>query len=48
MRMLSGSRPSHRKQPSSNWSRVGMAGAAFFLFKGILWLLAPVLFAVMH
>ena len=48
MRILTGPRASHREQPSSSWSRTGMAGVAFFLVKGILWLLAPVLFAVMH
>ncbi len=31
-----------------SWSRVGMAGFTFFLVKGLLWLLAPVLFAVMR
>jgi hypothetical protein len=33
--------------PSTWWSRLGVAGFTFFLLKGILWLLAPVLFALM-
>ncbi len=33
-------------QPSTWWSRVGVAGFTLFLLKGILWLLAPVLFAL--
>ncbi len=48
MRNLTGPRQSHREHPSSSWPRVGMAGVAFFLVKGILWLLAPVLFAVVR
>ena len=43
-----GPRQSYREQSSSGWSRVGMAGVAFFLLKGILWLLTPVLLAVMR
>ncbi|MGC3975949.1 MAG: hypothetical protein QM771_16430 [Nitrospira sp.] len=33
-------------QPSTWWSRVGLAGFLFFLLKGILWVLAPVLFVL--
>jgi hypothetical protein len=33
-------------QPSTWWSRVGVAGFLLFLLKGILWVLAPVLFAL--
>jgi hypothetical protein len=33
-------------QPSTWWSRVGFAGFLLFLLKGILWVLAPVLFAL--
>jgi hypothetical protein len=35
-------------QPSATWSRVGLVGFALFFGKGILWLLAPVLFALMR
>jgi hypothetical protein len=35
-------------QPSTWWSRVGVAGFTFFLLKGMLWVLAPVLFALMR
>jgi hypothetical protein len=34
--------------PVRGWSRIGMAGFAFFLVKGILWLVAPVLLAVLR
>jgi len=36
----------HRAQSSTWWSRVGVAGFAFFLLKGLLWFLTPVLFAL--
>ncbi len=35
-------------QSSTWWSRVGGAGLTFFLVKGLLWLCAPVLFALMR
>jgi hypothetical protein len=31
-------------QSNGPWSRLGIAGFSFFLLKGLLWLLAPVLF----
>jgi hypothetical protein len=48
MQSLSGSVVSKTDHRSRSWSRVGMAGFTFFLLKGVLWLLAPVLFAVMR
>ena len=48
MRRSHGPDDSYTEQQSHWWSRIGMTGFAFFLLKGILWLLAPVLFAVMH
>jgi hypothetical protein len=38
----------HPDQPLTWWSRVGVTGIAFFLLKGLLWLLAPVLLALMR
>lgn len=38
----------HAERTSTWWSRVGVAGITFFLLKGILWVLAPVLFALMR
>ncbi|MCP9470745.1 MAG: hypothetical protein NNA31_12185 [Nitrospira sp.] len=48
MQSLSGSAQSKIDHLSHRWSRIGMAGFTFFLLKGLLWLLAPVLFAVMR
>lgn len=48
MKLLSGSAQSKIDHLSHRWSRIGMAGFTFFLLKGLLWLLAPVLFAVMR
>jgi hypothetical protein len=39
--------PLHQAQPLTWWSRVGVTGITFFFVKGLLWLLAPVLFALM-
>jgi hypothetical protein len=47
MRQLTSSRYS-LEASLRRWSRIGMAGFAFFLLKGLLWLLAPVLLAVMR
>ncbi len=33
-------------QPGRWWSRLGIAGFTFFLFKGLLWLLAPLAFTL--
>ena len=38
----------HTEQPLTWWSRVGVTGIAFFLLKGLLWLLAPVLFGLLR
>jgi hypothetical protein len=38
----------HPEQPLTWSSRVGVTGIAFFLLKGLLWLLAPILFAFMR
>ncbi len=46
MRLSISSDHPHAERPSTWWSRVGVAGFTFFLLKGILWLLAPVLFAL--
>ena len=46
MRRSTGPSPSLNHLVPRTWSRIGMAGFAFFLAKGLLWLLAPVLFAV--
>jgi hypothetical protein len=40
--------PLRPAQPLTRWSRVGVTGIAFFLVKGLLWLLAPVLFALLR
>lgn len=48
MQSLSASAQSKTDLLPRSWSRVGMAGFMFFLAKGLLWLLAPVLFAVMR
>lgn len=48
MKLLSDSAQSLTDQLLRGWSRVGMAGFTFFSVKGLLWLLAPVLFAVMR
>ena len=40
--------PLRPAQPSTWWSRVGVTGIAFFLVKGLLWLLAPVLFGLLR
>jgi len=40
--------PLRPAQPLTWWSRVGATGIAFFLVKGILWLLAPVFFALLR
>ena len=38
-----------KKIPSiRSFSRIGVAGFTIFLLKGLLWLLAPVLFAVIR
>ena len=38
----------HPEHPLTWLSRVGVTGIAFFLLKGLLWLLAPVLFALVQ
>ena len=38
----------HRAQPLTWWARVGATGCGFFLVKGLLWLLAPALVALMR
>ena len=48
MRDSSSSDPLHPEHLLTWWSRVGVTGVAFFLLKGLLWLLAPVLFALMR
>jgi hypothetical protein len=48
MKLLSGADQFKTDHLSRSWSRVGMASFTFFLLKGLLWLLAPVLFAVMR
>jgi len=48
MRLSISSNDPRTAQPSTWWSRVGVAGFTFFLLKGILWVLAPVLFALMR
>jgi hypothetical protein len=48
MKFLNGSDQSTTDHLSRSWSRVGMASFTFFMLKGLLWLLAPVLFAVMR
>jgi len=48
MRDPSSSDHLHPDQPLPWWSRVGVTGIAFFVLKGLLWLLAPVLFALMR
>lgn len=36
----------HTSMPAESWSaRLGATGIAFFLVKGLLWLLAPLLLA---
>jgi hypothetical protein len=46
MRVSTGSGPSLSHPAARTWSRIGLGGFAFFLAKGLLWLLAPVLLAV--
>jgi hypothetical protein len=48
MKLLSGFAQYKIDHLSRSWSRIGMAGVTFFLLKGLLWLLAPLLFAVMR
>ena len=48
MRLLTDSAQSLTNHLSSSWSRVGIASFTFFMLKGLLWLLAPVLFAVIR
>lgn len=36
----------HQSEDPARWSRLGIAGLTFFLVKGLLWLLAPVLFTL--
>jgi hypothetical protein len=48
MKLLGGSAQSKTDHLSRSWSRVGMASFTFFMLKGLLWLLAPVLLAVMR
>jgi hypothetical protein len=48
MRPSASPRHSYTDQPLTRWSRVGVAGFTFFLLKGLLWLLAPVLFALVR
>lgn len=48
MKLINDSTQSLTDHLSRGWSRVGVAGFTFFLLKGLLWLLAPVLFAVMR
>ena len=48
MKLLTHSAQSLTNHLSSSWSRVGIASFTFFMLKGLLWLLAPVLFAVMR
>ena len=48
MKLLRGSAESLTDHLSRGWSRIGMAGFTFFLLKGLLWVLAPVLFAVIR
>ncbi len=38
----------HAEHARSRWSRLGLAGFTLFLLKGVLWLLAPVLFTLWH
>lgn len=46
MQLSLNSEPPSAKQWHSWWSGVGVAGFTFFLLKGLLWLLAPVLFTL--
>jgi hypothetical protein len=48
MRLLLSSDHHHATTDPSHpwWSRVGIAGFTCFLVKGLLWLLAPVFFAL--
>lgn len=48
MKLLNGSAQYKTDHLSRSLSRVGMAGFTFFMLKGLLWLLAPVLFAVIR
>jgi hypothetical protein len=48
MRLLTDSAQSLTNHLSHSWSRVGMASFTFFMLKGLLWLLAPVLFGFMR
>jgi len=45
MRLLS-TLTHHQSGDPARWSRLGIAGLTFFLVKGLLWLLAPVLFTL--
>ncbi|HLZ34286.1 MAG TPA: hypothetical protein VKP13_09720 [Nitrospira sp.] len=38
----------HTQQQLTRWTLVGLTGFTFFLVKGVLWLLAPLLFALMR
>lgn len=46
MRLSLSSHYANAEQAHSRWSRIGLAGFSFFLLKGLLWLLAPVLFTL--
>ena len=48
MRLSISSGHPHAEQPSTWRSRAGAAGFTFFLLKGVLWLLAPVLLALLR
>lgn len=48
MRASNCSDPLRRASLRTWWSRVGLTGTAFFLVKGLLWLLAPALIAFMR
>ncbi len=48
MRDAISSDPRHPARPLTWCSRIGVTGVAFFLVKGLLWLLAPVLFALLR
>jgi hypothetical protein len=48
MRAFNHSAPPRQGHPRTWWSRVGITGVAFFLLKGVLWLLAPALIALMR
>jgi hypothetical protein len=48
MRDSNRSDPLRQDQPLTWWSRVGVTGLAFFFLKGLLWLLAPALVALLR